>query len=326
MKRRQFMALIGGAAASWPLAARAQPGKMPVIGFLGGPSAKGWASYLFIFLKGLSEVGYVEGRNLAIEQRWADGQYDRLPEMAVDLIDRRMSVIAAAGTPAALAAKAATKTTPIVFVTIADPVQIGLVASLRRPDGNVTGVTQLNVEIGPKLLELMHEVVPSATNIALLINPTNSNSATLSRELQSAARTLGLTLNVLNASTEADINAAFASLVEQRAGGLVVGGDAFLSTASEQIAALAVRHKVPSIYQSLVFAQAGGLMSYGGDSTDAYHQAGVYTGRILKGEKPAELPVIQSAKVKLTVNLKTAKAIGLEMPQLLLARADEVIE
>lgn len=176
-----------------------------MIGFLGGPSAKGWASYLSIFLKGLSEVGYVEGRNLAIEQRWADGQYDRLPEMAVDLIDRRMSVIAAAGTPAALAAKAATKTTPIVFVTIADPVQIGLVASLRRPDGNVTGVTQLNVEIGPKLLELMHEVVPSATNIALLINPTNSNSATLSRELQSAARTLGLTLNVLNASTEADI-------------------------------------------------------------------------------------------------------------------------
>jgi putative ABC transport system substrate-binding protein len=325
MKRREFIALAG-AAATLPLAARAQQAAMPVIGFLGGPSAKGWASYLSIFLQGLSEAGYVEGRNLAIEQRWADGQYDRLPEMAVDLIDRRVSVIAAAGTPAALAAKAATKTIPIVFVTIADPVQIGLVASLRRPDGNVTGVTQLNVEIGPKLLELMHEVVPSATNIALLVNPTNSNSETLSRELRSAARTLGLTLNVLNASTEADINAAFASLVQQRAGGLVVGGDAFLSTGSEQIAALAVRHRVPSIYQSLVFAPAGGLMSYGGDSADAYHQAGVYTGRILKGEKPAELPVIQSAKVKLTVNLKTAKAIGLEMPPALLGRADEVIE
>jgi putative ABC transport system substrate-binding protein len=326
MKRREFITLVSSGAVAWPLLARGQQSTMPVIGFLGGPSAKGWASYLSIFLQGLGEAGYVEGRNLAVEQRWADGQYDRLPEMVVDLIDRRVSVIAAARTPAALAAKGATKTTPIVFVTIADPVQIGLVASLRRPDGNVTGVTQLNVEIGPKLLDLMHEVVPSATNIALLINPTNSNSETLSRELQSAARTLGLTLNVLNASTEAEINAAFARLVEERAGGLVVGGDAFLSTGSEQIAALAIRHRVPSIYQSLVFAQAGGLMSYGGDSTEAYHQAGVYTARILNGEKPAELPVVQSARVKLTVNLKTARAIGLEIPQSLLARADEVIE
>jgi putative ABC transport system substrate-binding protein len=299
---------------------------MPLIGFLGGPTAKGWESYLSVFLQGLSEAGYVEGRNLVVEQRWADGQYDRLPEMAVDLIDRRVSVIAAAGTPAALAAKAATKTIPIVFVSIADPVQIGLVASLRRPDGNVTGVTQLNVEIGPKLLELMHEVVPSAARIALLVNPTNSNSEMLSSELQSAARTLGLTLNVLNASTDAEIDAAFASLMEQRAGGLVIGGDAFLSTRREQIASLARRYRMPSIYQSRVFAAAGGLMSYGGDTTDAYYQAGTYTGRILNGEKPAELPVVQSTRVKLTVNLKTAGAIGLEIPASLLGRADEVIE
>jgi putative ABC transport system substrate-binding protein len=328
MRRRAFFTLIGGAAVSpllWPLAARAQQ-TMPVIGFLGAPSASGWARYVTAFLQGLGEAGYVEGRNVAIEYRWAEGKYNRLPAMAADLVQRRVSVIAAATTPAVLAAKAATSTIPIVFVTISNPVQIGLVASLSRPGGNMTGATQLDVEIGPKLLELLHEVVPTATNIALLFNPTNPTIEAQARNLQAAARTLGLSLHVLHAGTEHDIDAAFATLVQRRADGLVIGGDSFFNTRSEQLAALALRHRLPTIYQSRVFAAAGGLMSYGGDAVDVYRLIGVYTGRILKGDKPADLPVLQATKVEMIVNLKTAKALGINVPLPLLGRADEVIE
>ena len=334
MKRREFITLLGGAAAApllSPLVARAQqPAKetaMPVVGFLNGASSTGFAPIVAAFRQGLSEAGYDDGRNLAIEYRFAEGQYDRLPAMAADLINRRVSVIAATTTPAVLAAKAATTTTPIVFVTTGDPVQIGLVASLNRPGGNVTGVTRMNIEIGPKLLELMHELVPTATEIALLINPTGGpNGETLAREVQAAARTLGLRLHVLRASTEGEIDTAFAIWDELHAGALVIGTDPFFNIRSKQIAALALRHMVPSIFQSRAYAEAGGLMTYGGSATDAYHQAGVYTGRILKGDKPADLPVQQSTKVELVINMKTAKALGLTMPLPLLGRADEVIE
>jgi putative ABC transport system substrate-binding protein len=284
------------------------------------------ANRALAFRQGLRETGYDEGRNVAIEYRWAEGQYDRLPAMAADLIHRQVSVIAAVTTPAALAAKAATATIPIVFTTISDPVQIGLVASLSRPGGNVTGVTQLNVEVGPKLLELLHEVVPTATIMALLVNPGNPNAETTKRDLQAAARTLGLQLHVLNASNEGDFDAVFARLRQLRAGGLVIGGDVFFTGRSEQLAALTLRHAVPSIYQPRAFVAAGGLMTYGAIATEAYRQVGVYTGRILKGEKPTDLPVQQATKVELIINLKTAQTLGLTFPLSLLGRADEVIE
>jgi putative tryptophan/tyrosine transport system substrate-binding protein len=326
MKRRNFITLFGGAAIAWPLAARAQQPAMPVIGLLGSATAREWAPLVAAFLRGLSEAGYDDGRNVAIEYRWADGQYDRLPAMAADLVRRQVTVIAALTSPSAIAAKAATAIIPIVFTTIADPVQIGLVASLNRPGGNLTGVTILNVEIVPKMLELLHEVVPTATTMAALVNPTNPNADTWSTGLQVAARTLGLELNVLRASTERDIDEAFATLIPLRVGGLVIVNDVFLITREEQLAALALRHKLPTIFQSRESVVAGGLMSYGGSASDAYRQAGVYTGRVLKGEKPADLPVQQATKVELYINLKTAKTLGITIPLPLSGRADEVIE
>ena len=325
-KRREFITLLGGAAAAWPLAAQAQQPSMPVIGFLGSATAKQWAPLMGAFLEGLSEAEIVVGRDVTIEYRWAEGQYDRLPSLAASLVQRQVSVIAALTTPSAVAAKAATGTIPIVFSTIGDPVQIGLVASLRRPGGNITGATYLNVEVGPKLLELLHEVVPTATTVAALVNPTNPNAEILTNSLQVAAGTLGLELHVLKASTERDINTAFETLIQQRVGGLVVPSDVFLITHEEQLAALALRHRVPAISQTRAFAAAGGLMSYAGSALGAYRQAGVYTGRVLKGEKPADLPVQQTTKVELIVNLKTAKALGLVVPLPLIGRTDEVIE
>jgi len=326
MRRREFITLLGGAAA-WPFAARAQQPPMPVIGFL----SSGWPDvYLYqdrarAFRLGLSETGYVEGRDVTIEYRWAEGQYDRLPALAADLVGRRMAVIFA-NTPAHLAAQAATTTIPIVFVSGGDPVDLGLVTSLSRPGGNLTGVSILNVELTPKRLELLHELVPTATIVAALVNPSNRNAEALSRELQAAARTIGLQLHILHASTELEIEAAFSRLTQLGAGGLVIGADPFFNGRNGQIAALAIRHAVPAIYQYRDFAAAGGLMSYGASATDAYHLAGAYVGRILKGEKPADLPVHQSTKVELIINLKTVRLLGLEVPATLLARADEVIE
>jgi putative ABC transport system substrate-binding protein len=328
MQRREFITLLGGAAAVWPMAARAQQRAMPVIGFVSAASRRGgYERSLSAFLKGLNETaGYVDGHNVAIEYRWAEGRIGQLPSLVADLVQRKVNVIAAPTTPAALAAKAATATIPIVFTTIADPVQIGLVASLNRPGGNVTGVTLLAVEVGPKLLELLHDVVPRATIMALLVNPTNPNVETQSRTLQVAALKLGLQVHVVNASTERDFDAVFAKLHELRADALMIGQDVLFNTQSGQLASLSVRHAMPAIYVAREFAAAGGLMSYGTNESEAYRQAGIYAGRILKGEKPAELPVQQPTKFELVINLKTAKALGLSIPESFLLLADEVIE
>jgi len=280
--RRELLAALGGAAAAWPLAAHAQQPGMPVVGFLNGASPEGYAPYVAAFHQGLKEAGYVEGQNVAIEYRWAQGQYDRLPALAADLVRRQVAVIAVGTNPAAPAAKAATATVPIVFTTGLDPVKEGLVASLNRPGGNLTGVTALAVEVAPKALELLHKLVPAATVIALLVNPANLSAQALSRDLQTAARTLGLQLRILHASTERDFDTVFATFLQLRAGGLVIGTDGFFNTQSERLATLTVRHAVPAIFPYREFTAAGGLMSYGVSITDLYRLVGVYTGRILR--------------------------------------------
>ena len=325
MKRRDFIALIGGTAAAWPIMARAQRPEIPVVAFLNGGSPDGYAPMVAAFHQGLKDTGYVEAQSVRIEYRWADGQYGRLPAMAADLVHRQVAVIVT-NSPGMLAAKAATTTIPIVFTTSGDPVELGFVASLARPGRNITGVTQLNVEVAPKRLELMHQLVPTATIMAVLVNPAYPSAEIQSRGMQAAARTLGVQLHILRASNERDIDDAFATLAQLRAGAFVISSDPFFNSRAEQFAALALRHAVPTIFQYREFAAAGGLMSYGGSIIDSYRQAGVYTGRILKGEKPADLPVQQSTKVELIINLKTAKALGLEVPRTLTARADEVIE
>jgi len=327
MRRREFIKAATASAVAWPFAARAQQSAIPVLGFVNVASAKNFVRPLSAFLKGLGEVGYVDGQNVTIEYRWAEGKNDRLPSFVADLIERKVKVIAATSTPAAIVAKAATTTIPIVFTTADDPVRLGLVTSLNRPGGNVTGATQATVEVAPKQLQLLHELVPKARVMALLVNPaipTLADSST--RALQAAARTLGLNLHVLNASTEGEFNGVFAKLIQLRAGGLVIGSDPFFTSRTEQLAALAVHHAVPAVYHWREFAVAGGLVSYGAAVTDVYRLAGNYTGRILKGDKPADLPVQQVTKVEMHINQKTAKALGLTVPQALLSRAADVIE
>jgi putative tryptophan/tyrosine transport system substrate-binding protein len=326
MRRREFIAFVGTAAA-WPLAARAQQPNTPLVGFLNVASSDEYRPQAAAFRQGLQETGYMDGQNVVIEYRWAEGQSDRLPVMVDDLLHRQVAVIAATSTPAALAAKAATKTIPIVFEVGGDPIELGLVASLNRPGGNVTGVTQLTSGLVAKKLEVLHELLPTAKTVALLVKrPIQVNSEVQIRETTSAAQMLGLELHVLEVSTEEQLDAVFANLGQLRAGGLVVSGEAFFTSHTGQLAALAVRHAVPTIYSGREFAAAGGLMSYGTSFTNSYRLAGVYTGRILKGEKPADLPVQQATKIELYINLKTARALGIAVPLPLSGRADEVIE
>jgi putative ABC transport system substrate-binding protein len=326
MKRRELMLLLGGAVAAWPLGTRAQQKAMPVIGYLGTGSPDPNSPYLAAFRQGLSETGYVEGQNVAIEYRSAEGHYDRLPALAADLVSRKVDVIVTpGGTPSALAAKNATSTIPIVFRT-GEPVADGLVASLARPGGNLTGFGMLLGELTPKLLELLSELVPQARMIALLVNPNNPVTERVIRDMEEAARAKGVQLPILKAGTESEIDAAFASLVQLQAGALLVAADPFLTSRREQLVALASRHAVPAIYQWREFTASGGLISYGPSLTSVFRQLGTYAGRILKGAKPADLPVQQPTTFELVINLKTAKALGLTVPQSFLARADEVIE
>jgi putative ABC transport system substrate-binding protein len=321
--RREFVTLLGGAAA-WPIAAWAQQPAMPVIGFLNSASPNGYAPYVAAFREGLKEVGYIESQNMVIEYRWADGQYERLPSLVADLLRRMVTVIAATSTPAALAAKSAAPTVPIVFATGDDPIKLGLVASFNRPGGNVTGVSSLITELGSKRLGLLRELVPRANTIATLLNPNFPETQLI--DLEAAARALGLELIVLRASTEPAIDAAFASMVKEGAGALLVGVDPFFTARRDHIVALAARHAIPTLYPVREFAVAGGLMSYGTDFADSYRQVGIYTGRIVKGEKAADLPVQQSVRFEFVINFKAAKALGIDVPPTLLARADEVIE
>lgn len=326
MKRREFISLLGGAAAAWPIAARAQQPAMPVIGFLSSASPSHYQHLVAAFHSGLKEAGYVEGQNVAIEYRWAESQHDQLPGLVADLTRRQVTVIVAATTPAALAAEAGGTTIPMIFVTAGDPVRLGLVASLNRPGRNITGVTELNSELVSKRFGLLHDLIPKATTIALLVNPTDPRTKTQTRDMQEAAHALGLQLHVLNASTEGEINAAFANLVQLQAGALIIGTGEVFNRRPEQLVGLAATYGLPVIYQSREFVVVGGLVSYGASRSDAFRQAGVYTGRVLKGEKPADLPVAQPTKFELIFNLKTAKALGLTIPSGVLAIADEVVE
>ena len=326
MKRRAFITLLGGAAATWPLAARAQQPAIPVIGYLNLGSPESDASRLAGLRRGLNEIGYVEGRNFVIEYRWAGNQADRLPALAADLVRLRVAVIVGAGALPALAAKAATASIPIVFNVAADPVQLGLVASLNRPGGNLTGFNSFHGELGAKALALLHELVPSVPVIGFLENPNNPIGESTTRDVLAAAPVIGLKVQILKASTDREIDAAFVNLVQEQTGALLVGNDPFFNNRIDRVIALAARNAIPTMYWTREFVSAGGLISYGTSLTEHYRQVGLYTGRILKGEKPIDLPVQQFTKLELTINLKTAKALGLEIPPQLLALADEVIE
>ena len=327
MRRRDFLTLVAGVGAAWPLAARAQQSSMPVVGFLNAASADGYTRFVSEFRRGLNSMGFVEGQNVVVEYRWADGHYDRLPDLAADLIRRQVVVIAGTSTPAALAAKKATTAIPIVFTTGGDPVELGLVSNIARPGGNVTGATQITMEVGQKRLELLHQLVPKATALAIAVNPNNPAVAAVQvRDAQDASRALGLKLEVVQARNEQEFDRALADL-SQRAGGLVIaGGDSFFLSESAKLAEIALRHKIPAIFHGREFAAAGGLVSYGASVAASYLLVGVYTGRILRGEKPGDLPVQRSSKLEIFINMKTAKTLGVTIPQGLVITADEVFE
>ena len=326
MRRREFITLLGGAAAAWPLAARAQQGGMPVIGFLGSGSEDAYKQFAIAFRQGLNESGYFENQNVKIEYRWAEGRYDHMPGLAANLVHLQVTAIVVGSLPAALAAKAATPRIPIVFVSGDDPIKFGLVTSLNRPGGNLTGISFLSPDLEAKRIQLLRELVPTATRFAVLINPSFPGAEIRTKSTRDAAAALGLQIDVLNSSTEAELEAAFKGLGQQRNSALLVSSDPFFNSRRDWIAALATRHEVAAIYFSRDFASAGGLISYGASISDAFHQAGIYAGRILKGEKPGELPVLQPTKFELVINLNTARALGLAVPDKLIALADEVIE